>query len=97
MIQRVRLRTKESKGCKSVARPTKFGNPFNIEKYGRKLSVDYYRSFLEDLVSCRPEFYDELLDAEKIGCFCSLDEECHADVIIKYLEQRKLELDKDVK
>ena len=74
MYERVRLRTKERKGCRSVARPTIYENPFSVKKYGRELSIRYYETFLEDLVSCRPDFYDDLLNAEKIGCFCNLNE-----------------------
>jgi hypothetical protein len=72
-----------------IGRPSKFSNPFIVGKDGTRSEViqkfkDYFRS-LPNL----PELLKEL-EGKRIACWCSLDSECHGDVIIAlYLERQK--------
>lgn len=73
-------------GAISIARPSKFSNPFKVKDYGREEAI---RLFEEYLVSNRFNYsisqMREELKGKDIACWCKLDEECHGDIILKYL------------
>ena len=77
-------------GAKSVARPSRWGNPYRVEEYGRDNAIDLYRL---DVVSDK-RLHDELSawlaplrDATALACYCKEGEPCHADVLIELLER----------
>lgn len=85
-----RIQRKRTKGWKMppntvyVGRPTKWGNPFrlgdpDLEAGGmitRQKALDLYETWLmnKDLSE---------LKGKDLACWCSLDEPCHADVLLQ--------------
>lgn len=80
-----RIQRKRSKGWKMpanavyVGRPTKWGNPFKVGDDGQTLEEvlwAYENLFLpgKDLSELR---------GKDLACFCSLDQPCHADVLLR--------------
>lgn len=65
-----------------VTRPTKWGNPHPLS-LGRSEAIRRYR---EDLLSGRlPITVDDVrreLCGRDLACWCSSDDECHADVLL---------------
>jgi len=72
-----------------IARPSKWGNPFQIGRDGdRELVIKLYEIHLRrrpDLLAALPE-----LAGKRLGCHCK-PEPCHGDVLVKLL--RELNLD----
>lgn len=72
----------------SVARPTKWGNPYVVgERHGdAHRCVALFRSHLEPLLEARRRAgLDALreLRGKNLACFCDLAEPCHADVLLE--------------
>ncbi len=74
-------------GAMSVARPSKWGNPFRIgdphPDHGRPMSraeaVDLFRAWIQPhAAEVRAH-----LRSKDLACFCPLDGPCHADVLIE--------------
>src|SRR3546814_6897895 len=61
----------------SVARPTKWGNPYSIEEYGRKRAILNYRTDLEGLIAIGTIDL-EPLRGKNLACWCPLEAPCHA-------------------
>lgn len=84
-MYRVQARKKGVTGYRNVCRPTKFGNSFSIEEYGRTKAVQLYKEktirpkIKNDTIE---EWLGDLIDAESIGCTCPLTLLCHADVLV---------------
>jgi len=90
-LQPVRLQRKRVKGFKLespnglpiiyVGRPTKYGNPFSIEEYGREKALDLFEFNLR----ANETLYNQALElkGKNLACFCSLSEKCHADVLLE--------------
>jgi len=74
----------------SVARPSKWGNPYSVSEYGRERAVQLYREYLKvspDLVdAARRE-----LAGKRLACYCQLDELCHADVLLVAIGERGMD------
>jgi hypothetical protein len=76
----------------TVARPSAWGNPFKlgetVEVNGERVTLDrelmiaLYRRWLAE----HPELVErarEELVGHDLACWCSLDEACHADVLLR--------------
>lgn len=63
----------------------------------RDIAIDLYDKWFDEMVKCDEDFrqqwdalykaytsYDEIF----LGCFCALNERCHADIIAKKLKKR---------
>lgn len=56
-----RIQRKRTKGWRMpegavyVGRPTKWGNPFTVEKYGLRTALEYYRAFLTGELAVLPD------------------------------------------
>lgn len=79
-----------TEGGVSVARPHRFGNPYVTLPKG-PYTPDEAVTLLRDLIDKHPEGSDlypsvaeirERLAGRPLGCFCKLDQPCHADVLI---------------
>jgi len=85
MPKRVQLR--RSKGWRlpadavKVSRPGKWGNPFSVEQYDREMAIQKYESWLDQQLE-RGELSLMELRGRDLACWCSLDERCHADVLL---------------
>ena len=64
-----------------IARPSKWGNPFQIDRDGNREQV--IRMY-EIHVRCRPDLIAALpeLAGKRLGCYCR-PEACHGDVLIR--------------
>ena len=83
-----RIQRKRTKGWKMpegavyVGRPTKWGNPFGIEEYGRDLAIRNFRNRVIGILSIRPGALDSLRGKD-LACWCPLGQPCHADVLLE--------------
>lgn len=73
---------------KSVARPSRWGNPYKLGSYTLEESLKEYRKWLKDRLEKNPDFLKPLLGFD-LGCFCKLTNDCHADIILEILYGRK--------
>jgi Domain of unknown function (DUF4326) len=68
-------------GAVLVARPSRWGNPYSIEEYGREQAIEMYERWLlanDELLARLPS-----LKGRRLACYCKLDEPCHADVLAR--------------
>lgn len=73
-------------GTKSVARPSRWGNPFRCAPTpaARAEAVDRYAAW----IMTRPDLLDAArreLAGFNLACYCPLDSPCHRDVLLDYL------------
>ena len=67
-----------------VARPTRFGNPFSVEKHGRQRAMEMFENWIQ-----QPRQKSLLDDARRtlrgknLACWCRHDELCHADIWLR--------------
>lgn len=68
-----------------VARPSKWGNPFNVgDGFTREWAVANYRSHLKGgEFSYLPADVRTQLAGKDLACWCPLDQPCHADVLLE--------------
>lgn len=102
MTAPVRVQRKRTKGFRmpantvSVARPSRWGNPFRIapafEEEGIKIpaitaesAVECYREWISRALENWPPTRDALADlrGKNLACWCALDQPCHADVLLE--------------
>ena len=80
MPQRIQL--KRTKGWKmppntvKVDRSTKWGNPFHVENTGRVPAILRFACEVAPLLPVAE------LRGKNLACWCSLDQECHADILL---------------
>ena len=74
---------KETKEGIDIGRPTKWGNPYRVQEYGRKKAVELYE---EHLMKSRLIEDIEELRGKVLLCSCA-PLECHGEVLIKLLYQ----------
>jgi Domain of unknown function (DUF4326) len=71
----------------SVARPHRWGNPFDDMSEPAAVRVAKFRAMLAgELPSPKPEPYPSdfsSLHGKNLGCFCKLGEPCHADILLE--------------
>ena len=79
-----RVQRKRTKGWRMpantlyVGRPSRWGNPFDVESYGRERSMVLYRN------NVLPRLDLTELRGKNLACWCSLDDEpCHADILLE--------------
>lgn len=87
-----RIQRKRTKGWKMpentvyVGRGSKWGNPFTVEKYGRHGAVNKYRDYIGHQNSPHDFEFEDIaqLRGKNLACWCSLDNPCHADVLLEF-------------
>jgi hypothetical protein len=76
---------------KKVDRSTKYGNPYKVGnklgEFTRDEALRLYEIYLDFVVS------KKLLDIEplrgyNLACHCNLEDNCHADILLKKLESK---------
>jgi hypothetical protein len=91
-IQRKRTRDwRKPPNTVCVTRPGKWGNPFEVAVYGVSRSLELYQEWLNDParfpdIKRPPPSIDEIgveLEGKNLGCYCGLDQPCHADVLLQ--------------
>ena len=84
-----RIQRKRSKGWKMpentkyVGRPSKWGNPYKVTT---RLSLEKSLQMYEELFTYSEERINQVkeeLRGKDLACFCSLDQKCHADILLK--------------
>ena len=70
-------------GAIIVARPSRWGNPFDWREHGRAEAVEMFRQHLAAMPPNERESYlAPLRKATALCCWCGPDEVCHADMLI---------------
>jgi len=67
-----------------IGRPSKWGNPFKVSKYGLRKCLEKYCEWLENQLRIDTDFLEPLRGKDLV-CFCPLSQTCHADIIIEFL------------
>lgn len=69
-----------------VGRPTQWGNPHKVEDVGREEAVRLYREWFHapEQWALRQAAMNEL-QGKDLVCWCSLAQDCHADVLREYV------------
>jgi Domain of unknown function (DUF4326) len=80
-------------GARSVARPTRFGNPYKVLPGGPWTLAESLALFERDLLAGRlvsahgrtPTTFEEVdeLAGRDLACYCLPGQPCHADLLIK--------------
>ncbi len=64
---------------------SKYHNPFTVKKYGLEGCLRLYEEhFIKELLKDVKE-----LEGKILGCWCEKDNECHVDIILKYLNNEQ--------
>ena len=75
---------------KKVSRPSRWGNPFKLKQHGGDNTLEEsllkYELWLVGKIQRNPDFLAPLI-GYNLGCFCRLDSPCHADILLKHLEE----------
>jgi len=103
MPERIQLRRtkgwRKPEGAVVVARPTKWGNPFSVDEWGRDGAVEMFEAWLARgdtvpypkpgesaaLSERRERMLGDLreLKGRDLCCWCKPDQRCHADTLIE--------------
>ncbi len=71
---------------KSVARPSRWGNPWKVsDDYSLELVLKMYELWLNIALQSEPDFLYPLKGYD-LACYCSLDQACHADILLEELK-----------
>lgn len=74
---------------------SKWANIFTVKKYGREKAIQLYKEYITEKIS-KGELDIKELKEKTLGCFCSKDEDCHSDVLIKLFKDNvKLDYSSD--
>jgi len=83
-LKRKNFVTEIPEGGKFVGRGSRWGNPFRVEEYGWDECIELYRKHIAKCIEDNPVWYDlNLLKGKDLYCYCKLDENCHADLLIQ--------------
>lgn len=66
-----------------VSRPSRWGNPYHIESYGRERAIVLYEASLKRRFGSALEQELETLRGKNLACWCPHDLDCHADVLLR--------------
>ena len=67
-----------------VARPSRWGNPFSVQTYGRDAAVAKYERYLNQEGGTGHALDPAELRGKNLACWCAPDQACHADVLLKW-------------
>jgi len=77
---------------RSVARPSKWGNSYMPENYSESERVKMIEKYWDRIQNMnRDRLYNWFIDpliGYNLGCYCRLDEPCHADILLKIVRER---------
>jgi len=97
-MKTLRAQRKRTKGWRKpdnsiyIGYGTKYGNPFKWKELsgGKVEAVELYKLWFAEVIANGSFNVDEL-HGKVLLCFCSLNEQCHGDVICDYLNNKKQE------
>lgn len=86
--QRSRRRgARQPEGVRYVGRGTAWGNPFTTVNNSRDGAFRLYHRMVDNMTDDdRAAWLAPLRGLVGLSCFCALDQQCHADVLIEWLE-----------
>ncbi len=88
-IQRSRKRGwRKPPNTECISRPSKFGNPFAIDEYGRERAIKMFEDWI--LAPEQASLLDEArrtLRGKNLCCWCRLGLACHADVLLELVNR----------
>lgn len=64
----------------------KWGNPFKLSEYRLDDCLLKYQKWLDNQLMDDPDFLKPLIGKDLV-CFCPLNQRCHADILIEYIEE----------
>jgi Domain of unknown function (DUF4326) len=70
--------------AQSVARPSKWSNPFKVAEHGRERAMTLYRAYLAKALATGTLDVTEL-HGRNLACWCKPDEACHADILLEWI------------
>lgn len=70
-----------------VARPSKWGNPFGLDQYGRQEAVKLYRRHIQGKLASGDLNLSDLR-GKNLACWCAPEVACHADVLLELANRR---------
>ena len=74
--------------CVYVGRPTIWGNPYHVGKdFTQNQAVEQFKKYAEWMLSEYPHWIDDL-KGKDLACWCSLNQPCHADILIEILKAK---------
>lgn len=79
-------------GGKGVARPSRFGNPFPVKEYGVARSIELFGIHLSENPQLVGNAIKELR-GRPLGCYCKLEQPCHANYLISISNSTQYALD----
>ena len=88
-----RIQLKRTKGWRlpdntvNVTRTSVYGNPYKIGLFTRDEVLTQYKEYLSNKLRLNPYFLDSLI-GKVLACWCRLDQECHADIILQELSKK---------
>jgi hypothetical protein len=79
---RMQYRSQMPKNTIYVGRPTCYGNPYKVRQYGRNRVIELYRKWIQEKVAAGT-INIRRLKGKNLACWCELDQECHADILLE--------------
>ena len=81
---------KNPPNTKRVARPTRWKNPYKLREHGgiytRAGSLRLYAKHLDKMLNNDEDFLLPLVGYD-LGCFCPLNLDCHADILLSKIRE----------
>ena len=73
---------------KYIGRPSKWGNPYVVPRFGdmtsRLLSIQAFEVYADARLKREPRWLDELRGAEALICWCA-PLACHGDILVRMI------------
>ena len=82
-----RVRARRDRNYRNVMRPTRWGNPYPLDRHSRTVSLRRYDRWLDARLAEDPAFL-EPLRGFNLGCTCAPELPCHVDLLLRRLYGR---------
>lgn len=76
-----KYRDRPTDSCVYIGRPSKWGNPFNVQQYGREGAIQRYQDYLDENPALK-KIAKHQLRGKDLMCFCA-PQPCHGDILLK--------------
>ena len=70
-----------------IGRPSCWGNPYNVARYGRLIAIAKYEEYLTNTAELINNI--QTLRNKRLLCYC-FPKSCHGDVLLKYIYAENL-------
>jgi Domain of unknown function (DUF4326) len=92
-----RIQRKRTKGWRlppntiCVSRPSRWGNPYRVQDYGREEALRLYAQDLAGLAPAVQAAWVSELEGRDLACWCPVGDLCHADMLLRIVNPRMRE------